>query len=177
MNVPLLLIILAAISVGGCAGFSKDGGFNEVAGATRTHLAKDLKWPRTDAERAKVAAEVAGLLAQPLSADDAVQIALLNNRGLQAAFEELGVSEADLVQSGRLPNPRFDLRHASAAGQYDIEETLSFNVLSLLTLPFAHDIEKHRFAQMQNAIALSVMRLANGNTAGIFCSSRGARVG
>jgi outer membrane protein TolC len=160
MNIPLLLIILAAISVGGCAGFSKDGGFNEVAGATRTHLDKDLKWPRTDAERAKVAAEVAELLAQPLSADDAVQIALLNNRGLQASFEELGVSEADLVQSGRLPNPRFDLRHASAAGQYDIEETLSFNVLSLLTLPFAHDIEKQRFAEMQNAIVLSVMRLA-----------------
>ena len=160
MNVPLLLIILAAISVGGCAGFSKDGGFNEVAGATRTHLAKDLKWPRTDAERAKVAAKVAELLAQPLSAEDAVQIALLNNRGLQASFEELGVSEAELVQSGRLRNPSFDLRHASAAGQYDIEETLSFNVLSLLTLPFAHDIEKQRFAEMQNAIVLSVMRLA-----------------
>jgi len=160
MNAPLLLVILAALSVGGCAGFSKDGGFNDVAGATRTHLAKDLKWPRTDAERAKVAAEVAELLAQPLSADDAVQIALLNNRGLQASFEELGVSEADLVQSGRLPNPRFDLRHVSAAGQYDIEETLSFNVLSLLTLPFAHDIEKQRFAQVQNAIVLAVMRLA-----------------
>ena len=110
MNAPLLLVILAALSVGGCAGFSKDGGFNDVAGATRTHLAKDLKWPRTDAERAKVAAEVAELLAQPLSADDAVQIALLNNRGLQASFEELGVSEADLVQSGRLPNPRRPLR-------------------------------------------------------------------
>ncbi|MGO9948496.1 MAG: TolC family protein [Steroidobacteraceae bacterium] len=160
MNIPLLLIVLAALSVGGCAGFSKDGGFNEVAGATRTHLDKDLKWPRTDAERAKVAAEVAELLAQPLSADDAVQVALLNNRGLQASFEELGVSEADLVQSGRLRNPSFDLRHASAAGQYDIEETLSFNVLSLLTLPFAHDIEKQRFAEMQDAIVLSVMRLA-----------------
>jgi outer membrane protein TolC len=107
-----------------------------------------------------VAAEVAELLAQPLSADAAVQIALLNNRGLQASFEALGVSEADLVQSGRLPNPRFDLRHAGAAGQYDIEETLSFNVLSLLTLPFAHDIEKQRFAETQNAIVLSVMRLA-----------------
>lgn len=160
MNGPLLMMILAAIPLSGCAGFSKDGGFDDVAGATRAHLGKEVKWPRTDAEQAKVAAEVAALLAQPLSADDAVQIALLNNRGLQASFEELGVSEADLVQSGRMPNPRFDLRHASAAGQYDIEETLSFNVLSLLTLPFAHDIEKQRFAEMQNAIVLSVMRLA-----------------
>jgi hypothetical protein len=116
MNGSLLMMILVAISLSGCAGFSKDGGFNDVAGATRAHLSKDVEWPRTDAEQAKVAAEVAALLAQPLSVDDAVQIALLNNRGLQASFEQLGVSEADLVQSGRLPNPRFDLRHASAAG-------------------------------------------------------------
>jgi len=42
-----------------------------------------------------------------LSAADAVQVALLNNRMLQADFEELGISEADLVRAGRLPNPRF----------------------------------------------------------------------
>src|SRR5271168_2756656 len=160
MNPTLLLMILAAIELCGCAGFSKDGGFDAVAGAARTHLAKDVAWPRNDAERAKVMAQVSDLLAHPLSADDAVQIALLNNRSLQASFEELGISEADLVQSGRLRNPSFDLRHASAAGQYDIEETLSFNVLSLLTLPYAHDIEKHRFAEMQNAVVLSVVRLA-----------------
>jgi outer membrane protein TolC len=160
MNARLLLIILAAMELCGCAVFSTDGGFNDVAQATQTHLAKDLKWPRTDAERSRVTAQVAELLAHPLSLDDAVQIALLNNRGLQGSFEELGISEADLVQSGRLRNPSFDLRHASAAGQYDIEETLSFNVLSLLTMPYAHEIEKRRFAQLQNAIELSVMRLA-----------------
>jgi outer membrane protein TolC len=72
----------------------------------------------------------------------------------------LGISEADLVQSGRLANPRFELRHAGAAGLYDIEETLSFNVLSLLTLSYAHDIEKRRFAETQSAVILSVMQLA-----------------
>jgi outer membrane protein TolC len=85
---------------------------------------------------------------------------LLNNPLLQAAFQELEISEAELVQAGRLPNPRFDLRHASAAGQYDIEETLSFNVLALLTMPYAHDIEKRRFAQTQNLGVLRVAQLA-----------------
>jgi outer membrane protein TolC len=64
------------------------------------------------------------------------------------------------VQAGRLPNPRFDLRHAGAAGQYDIEETLSFNVLALLTMPYAHDIEKRRFAQTQNSSVQRVAQLA-----------------
>ncbi len=156
----LLLTTLAVLGNGGCTGFSKDGGFDAVADAARRHLARDIEWPRTSQERAKADAQVAVLLQHPLSADDAVQIALLNNRMLQAAFEELGISEADLVQAGRLPNPRFDLRHASSAGQYDVEESLSLNVLSLLTIPYARDIQRQRFAQAQNAAVLSVAQLA-----------------
>src|ERR1700723_1759804 len=156
----LLLITLAALGIDGCTGFTQDGGFDAVAVAARRRLAQDIQWPRTSQERAKADARVAELLGHPLSADDAVQVALLNNRTLQAAFEELGISEADLVQAGRLPNPRFDLRHASGAGQYDVEETLSLNVLSLLTMPYARGIEKQRFAQTQRAAVLSVAQLA-----------------
>jgi outer membrane protein TolC len=174
MNTPSLLTILAALALCGCAGFSKDRGFDAVAESARTHLAKDLQWPRNAEEQAKVAAKVTDLLAHPLSADDAVQIALLNNRDLRASFEELGISEADLVQSGRLPNPRFELRHTGSAGLYDIEETLTFNVLSLLTLPYAHDIEKRRFAETQNAVALRVVQLAL-ETREAFFAALGAR--
>ena len=158
----LLLMTLAALGVEGCTGFTQDGGFDAVADAARRQrlAAGDIQWPRTPQERAKADARVAELLGHPLSAEDAVQIALLNNRMLQGAFEELGMSEADLVQAGRLPNPRFDLRHASAAGQYDVEETLSLNVLSLLTMPYARGIEKQRFAQTQRAAVLSVAQLA-----------------
>ena len=58
--------------------------------------------------RAVLAAQrVAQLLVEPLGMDEAVQVALLNNRGLQAAYAELGITEADVVQAGRLPNPGF----------------------------------------------------------------------
>jgi outer membrane protein TolC len=156
----LLLMTLAALGIDGCAAFTKDGGFDAVADAARRHLAREIQWPRTSQEQAKVDAEVAALLGRPLSAEDAVQIALLNNRMLQGSFEELGISEADLVQAGRLPNPRFDLRHAGAAGQYDVEETLSLNVLSLLTMPYVRDIEKQRFAEAQRVATLRVAQLA-----------------
>ena len=106
----LMLMTLAVLGIDGCTGFTQDGGFDAVADAAHQHLASDIQWPRTPQERAKTDVQVAALLAHPLSAEDAVQIALLNNRMLQAAFEELGISEADLVQAGRLPNPRFDLR-------------------------------------------------------------------
>ena len=51
--------------------------------------------------------EVSRLLHAPLSADAAVQIALLNNTGLQAAYNRLGVAEAVMVQSSRPPLPIF----------------------------------------------------------------------
>ncbi len=156
----LLLMALAALGLEGCTAFSQDGGFTAVRDAAHRQLAKDIQWPRTPQERAKTDAQVAALLQRPLSVEDAVQIALLNNRALQAAFEELGISEADLVQAGRLPNPRFDLRHAGAAGQYDIEETVSLDVLSLLTMAYARDIEKQRFARTQSFVVLRAAQLA-----------------
>jgi len=152
----------------GCAGFSGDRGFAGVAATTQTRLHKDVAWPRTAGEAAKCAADVGQLMSHPLTADDAVQVALLNNRGLRASFAELQISEADLVQSGRLPNPRFDLTHAGADGQYDIVETLSFNVLSLLTLSYAHDIEARRFAQTQSAVFLDIAQLATATRQAYF---------
>lgn len=156
----LMLITSAAFGLGGCAGFSHDGGFTPVSDAARQHLGQEVAWPRNADEQARVDAQAADLLKHPLSAESAVQIALLNNRALQASFEELGISEADLVQAGRLQNPRFDLRHASAAGQYDVEESLSFNVLALLTMGRERAAQQRRFAQAQSAAVLQVARLA-----------------
>jgi outer membrane protein TolC len=158
---PLATLALAAFALIGCSTFSADGGFDPVRKQTRAYLDKDVHWSRSEEERAKGDAQVAELLSHAMSSEDAVQIALLNNRALQASFEELGVSEADLVQSGRLPNPRFTLRHAGFAAEYDIEETLSFNVLSLFTAPYAHEIEKRRFAQVQSAVVIAVVQLVN----------------
>jgi outer membrane protein TolC len=161
---------MAAVLLGGCAGFSKDGGFDAVARETHAHLRQDVRWTRTEQEAVKSDAQVALLLQHSLSDEDAVQIALLNNSSLQAAFEELGLSEADVVESGRLPNPQFTLRHASASAQYDIEETLSFNVLSLLAAPTVHEIEKRRFAEVQSAAVIAVLQLANDTRRAFFAA-------
>jgi outer membrane protein TolC len=171
---PRLAAGLSVLVVAGCATFSADGGFDSVAEGTRANLGKEVRWPRAENEQAKVDAQVAASLEHPVSVEDAVQIALLNNRALQASFEQLGISEADLVQSGRLPNPRFTLRHVGAAGQYDIEESLTFNVLSLLIAPYAHEMEKRRFAEVQSAVLVSVVELA-GDTRRAFIAAVAAR--
>jgi outer membrane protein TolC len=159
-----LLLVLAPLLLPGCAGFSPDGGFGAVEQTARERLGKDVKWTRSDADREAVANRVGELLAAPLSADDAVQVALFNNRGLQAAFFDLGVSEAELVRAGRLQNPHFSMFHASkrdgSARDYKIEQALTFNLFSLLTLPQAVEVNRREFEQTQRAVSLQVLRLA-----------------
>lgn len=160
---PLAAAVSSALLIllSGCATFSADGGFDRVAAATHDDLALDVRWPRTPEERAKRDARVAALRAHPLAPDDAVQIALLNNHDLQAAFAELGVSEADLVQSGRLPNPHVALRYARGGGLVDIEGTLTFNVVALFTEPYVHATAKRRFAAAQSALIIRIVELAD----------------
>ena len=105
---PRLLAVLASAALlGGCTSFSPDGGFSAVEQTAKDRLGKELRWARTDADQDNIDQRVAELLAKPLTMDDAVQVALLNNRGLQATFQELGITEAEVVQAGRLPNPGF----------------------------------------------------------------------
>jgi cobalt-zinc-cadmium efflux system outer membrane protein len=47
------------------------------------------------------------LLSRELTVETAVQVALLNNKTLQATYEDLSVAQADLVQAGLLQNPVF----------------------------------------------------------------------
>jgi outer membrane protein TolC len=96
-----------------------------------------------------------------LTADAAVEVALLNNRGLQARFGELGVAESDLVRAGRLANPAFGFSNLKGGGVTEIDRSLVFSVLGLLTMPMARQIEQQRFEQAQYQAALDAVGLAS----------------
>jgi outer membrane protein TolC len=157
---PTAATLISALALTGCASFSPDGGFANVEQSTKKTTGKDVVWARSDADRSAIDARVRELKQKPLSIDDAVQIALLNNRGLQAAFFELGISEADFVGAGRLPNPHFTMTRARVNDEYTIEQALTFNIFSLLTMPLRSAMEKRRFEQTQRMIAMEVLRLA-----------------
>ena len=78
-----------------------------LAGVRVTRPARRLSRAECDADAA-VATRVNAMLQSELSAEQAVQIALLNNRRLQATYEDLMVAQADLVSAGLLRNPVFD---------------------------------------------------------------------
>lgn len=148
------------ITLGGCATFSQDGGMTDVGKATSQHIKQDVIWQKSSNEQKQAADRVAILLSDCIDVDDAVQIALLNNKGLQASFYELGISETDVVQAGRLPNPKFSMLYARDHGDYKIEQALTFNIFSLVTMPKALAIERQNFEKTKQSVALDVLKLA-----------------
>ena len=155
-----LPIWLALLLLGGCATFSEDGGFSSVESIAKDRLNKDVKWIKSDADADDAQATVKKLLANPLSVEDAVQIALLNNRGLQATYAELGIAEADLVHAGRLSNPRFAYLNVRSSDEIKIERALTFNFMQLITMPLAIRLERRRFEQTQLRVAAEVLQVA-----------------
>jgi hypothetical protein len=151
----------AAALLGGCASFSMDGGFGQVSELAKERTGQTPSYQRTAQEADTARARVAELLAQPLTLDSAVELAYLNNRGLQASFNSLGIAEADLVRAGRLSNPLFSFGRLSGGGVVEIERAVMFDVLGLLTMPVVRQVEQRRFEQAQFQAALDAVSIAS----------------
>ncbi len=153
--------LLTLAFLGGCATFSTDGGLESVQTAGKERgLAQNVTWLKTDKDAETARAAIKKLLAAPLTADNAVQIALLNNRGLQATYAELGIAEADVVQAGRLRNPGFSFGRLTRADEVEIERTFLFDVLGLITMPIRTDLEKRRFELTKGRVAMETLQVA-----------------
>ena len=154
------LAALAPLVLAGCATFSPDGGFDTVSQLSRERTGHDAIQLRSSAQADTAQARVADLLRQPLSADSVVAITLLNNRGLQARYAELGIAEADLVRASRPANPSFSFGRLQGQGAVEIDRAVLFDVLGLLTLPLARQAGQQRFERAQLQAAAETVALA-----------------
>lgn len=153
--------LLASALLGACAGFSPDGGFGPVQDTAKSRLGKDLQWSRTEADADTIARRVGQILGRPLSADDAIQLALLNNRGLQARFQDLGITEAEVVQAGRLPNPGLSFGRLRKGDEIEIERGLHLNLARLIALPLVSRLESRRLEQVRAEVTMEMLTLAS----------------
>jgi len=151
---------VAVLALGGCATFSRDGGLDAVSALTAERTGQDVRLLKGTAGPEAAQAELDQMLKQPISADGAVRVALLNNRGLRASLAGLGVAEADLVQAGRMANPGFSFSRKSGGGETEIERGIMFDLVGLLTIPLRRDIEGRRFESAKLVAATQAVRLA-----------------
>lgn len=159
-RIRIVIVGMTALVLTGCATFSKDGGLDTVSTLTQERTGQSVQRAKSDSDRAAIEAAVAELSGQPLTADAAVRIALMNNKGLQAFLEELGIAEADLVQAGRMRNPGFSFNRIREGHDLEIERSIMFDLAGLLTIPIRRDIEARRFEQTKLQAAAQAVQLA-----------------
>lgn len=125
------------LTLTGCATVQTNKEWARVGDFAKERTGHEARWEQTAEDAQATNAEVAAMLADGLTRDEAVRIALINNRTLQAAFEELGVAKADLVQAGFFTNPRIDglVRFPTEGGGTNVEAGGLINIADLWQIP------------------------------------------
>ena len=132
---------LVGLLAAGCAQFTDDGGMAPVTDGIRREIGRDVVKLSTPEDARRARERVQALLAESLTEEAAVQVALLNNRGLQAAYNDLGISEADYVQASLPPNPAIVLNRTFGTGSFvEFGFQLVGNLLAFATLPAKTEI-------------------------------------
>ena len=124
---------------------------------------------------AAVRERVDALLADEMTSDEAAEIVLLNNRELQAAFQDIGVARADLVQSGLLSNPTLAMafRLPAGGGLTAIDLDIGQSIAELWQIPARRRSAEHSLEQTILRIAHQASALAT-RAKEAHCAARGA---
>jgi cobalt-zinc-cadmium efflux system outer membrane protein len=135
---PMAFLLAAApLVLVSCTSTNPQPAFDDVAKTATERTGHRVQWMRDDATQAEIEKTVASLLQTNLTVDRAVAIGLMNNRGLQAEFEKIGISQAELSAASRLRNPEFDgmWRVPKGGSGLNAEYSIAQEFLDLLTLP------------------------------------------
>ncbi len=155
MTLRMLVSLALAAVLPGCASLSPDGGVGAVQADLRPHLAQEVGLA-SDTARSRVN----GLLAEPLTVDAAVQVALLNNPGLRGGFDALVEAETRVVEARRLPNPGITLARLARGDEIEWERSLHLDLARLLAMPLRIDVESRLYERARHGLVLDVLRLA-----------------
>lgn len=151
--IGILLVALSLIA-GGCASTSPRVAFEEVRTELKQRGVDSLYWRAGAEEDRQVEEAIERLLDQDLTVKTAAQIALLNNRRLQAVYQTLGIAQADLVQAGLLSNPVFtgDNRFAVGGGLGTLGLGVAQSFLEIFYIPLRKRVAKSQLEEAKLAV-------------------------
>lgn len=158
--VPVATLVAALM---GCASTSPAGAFKDVRADVRERSGHDLAWDHESSDDKAIERAVDELLAADLTADGAVQVALLNNPTLRATYEELSLAQADLVQAGLLKNPVFSIGRTAWEAEHlapNLFATVEQDFLDVLTMPLRKRVAATELERTKLEVGDRVLELA-----------------
>lgn len=161
----------------GCAAVNPQPDYNratQVIAAATGAQAKGIYRPDNEAV---IKGKVADLLAGGITATEAVQLCLINNPKLQAAFFNIGVASAEVVQSRLFSNPTLALspRFPDGGGSTTFEASIAQNIADLWLIPVRQRAAQHRLDQAVLELAHEVNIIALDAKATYFKAARADR--
>lgn len=144
----------------GCSTLSQEEVFNEIKKETSVKQNSDLIWIKNHSDEEAIHEKVELLLKEPLIQDNAVRIALINNRALQQVYEEVGISHSDLVQAGLMSNPLLGYSVGRGGGKTTTTLSLDMAFLDLLWIPLRRELGTISLEQTKYRVGDEVLRMA-----------------
>ncbi|WP_238367845.1 TolC family protein [Mesobacterium pallidum] len=159
--------ISAAVLLSACAQTSivqvasKDrAGFDTVQTGAQRAVGASPEWALSATEIQALDQRVHGLVhKKTINADIAVQVAIINNRALQANFADLGLSSTELWEVAMGPIPSVGVSVSGLAGDVtrSLESLVMQSILDLATRKPRTEIAQIRFRQAQlNALSETI---------------------
>ncbi len=135
-------ILLASLLISGCTKISADKAFLNVSEDVYKRTGNKISWETGGKEDKDVRKAVKKILSRRLTAKGAIQVALLNNRDLQATYTDLGVAQADLVQAGLLRNPILDaaITFPEGSNTPNLAFGLAFKFIEIFWIPLRKEV-------------------------------------
>lgn len=135
----IIIVLMGLVGLSGCATVDPAPDLARVESLVERSTGRTMQAQLDEALPDRAAIDAA--LERGLTSDDAVDLALRNNRELQAALLEVAIARANLVQAGLLTNPSFGLESMfPSSGRAMFEATL------LMTLSELWQIEPRKAA-------------------------------
>ena len=153
---------LSLVALSACATISKERGHAEVAQLVEQRTGRRTSWDQGPPEADQIAKRLDELLKGGLTRDRAVEIALVNNPTLQVTYEELGVSQADMVQAGLLSNPSLSgsVGFPAGGGRLEYESSIVQSFLDIFVLPLRKRVAAQQFTADTLRVAHEALQVA-----------------
>jgi len=152
-------LMLPLFSLSGLQGQSTE----DLQSTIRKRTGKQVEWQKNIEASGQIQEAIRALLRRTLSADTAVQIELLNNRELQATFEEIGIAQADLIEAGLLKNPVFAgnarFPDRSPSGK-NLEMSIAQEFFDLLVIPLRKKVGAAQLMKTKLRVGDAILKLA-----------------
>lgn len=160
-RVSYVCVLMLTVGFCGCSAVAVDphAGFPQVSQLVSDRSGQEITWI-PGVEESPVALEVINArLKDGLSEHAAVQIALLNNRDLQALYTRLGIAQADLVQASLLHNPVIDALTGFPVGGgiVDLGFGAAVDVIDLLYTPLRKRVTAAKFEETKLRVTAEVL--------------------